>query len=267
MRTLLTTSLLSLSVLSLGVAGCDGDESTDPVDEVPEFDGEPGQEPSVEVEYAPGPYGADIGSTIPNFRFTGFVNSMEDASSAAFIQMADFYNPTGDGVYPEGSPYGAGNKKPTMLMLIVSAGWCAPCQAEAEYILPGHYADYAPRGGQFLTNLAEGTDYETAEYSDLVAWTSNFDTPWPSVIDPRWKLQDVMEALAFPGNMVVDTRTMTVVASVAGVADPGGIFEGSYECGAGGECNGLDVCNPYGWCTDKGSAAYYETVESLLTPE
>ncbi|MBK6517729.1 MAG: hypothetical protein IPG04_27320 [Polyangiaceae bacterium] len=267
MRTLLTTSLLSLAILSLGVAGCDSEESTNPIDETPEFDGEPGQEPSAGVEYAEGPYGTEIGSTIPNFRFTGFVNSMEDASSAAFIQMADFYNPTGDGVYPEGSPYGAGNPKPTMLMMIVSAGWCSPCRQEAEFLLPDHYADYGPRGGQFLTNLAEGTDYETAEFTDLVSWTSHFDTPWPSVIDPRLKLGDVMEMMAFPGNMVVDTRTMTVVASIAGVADPGGFFEGSVECGAGGECGLNTVCNPYNWCTDRGSAEFYETIESLLDQE
>ena len=178
--------------------------------------------------YAPGPYGVVQGKTIANYEFLGFVNPLADSSTLQTIKLGDFYNPTGSEVFPEGSLYGAGKPKPKALLINVSAVWCGPCQYEADEILPVEYAKYKPLGGEFLLELADGPTPGTAALEKhLSAWTNKYDVDYPSTIDPQYQLGALFEAAAYPGNMIVRTKTMAIVAIVSGAPDQ--VFWGEFE--------------------------------------
>lgn len=219
---------LSLGVLSILVTGCG--EATSPPDDAkaeaegggdtgttvpgatPEFEGG-GQVAVPEVIYPEGPYGINRKSVVRNYEFLGFSNPSAEGGRDEFqsIQLADFYNPTGKDVYPEGSPFGAGNPKPKALSIVVAARWCGPCQIEAKNVLPGKYLALKPKGGEFLLNLAQDLDYEPAKMSDLRAWTKTYKVNYPSIVDPSQKLSSLFDANAFPANLLINTIDMTVV--------------------------------------------------------
>lgn len=215
MRKLSLTLAASLSLVL--AAGCESDESNESAPPFPEGQG---QEPNATEIYPEGPYGIARGSVVQNFKFVGFPRPSEQTEEAFNISLADFYNPTGAEVWPEGSPYGAGKAKPKALMIIVSAVWCGPCNYEADTLLPGEFAEYNPQGVEFLLNLADGPTVGTpAEFDSLLKWVGKYETPFPAVIDPSYKLSALFEANAFPANMIIDTRTMEIVEVVAGVPD------------------------------------------------
>lgn len=227
MRTFLTSSISVLSLLAFGAlaAGCNEESVVD--ESAPEFEDEQGQSAKEEVviDYPDVPKGIDVGSVVANYQFLGFPDPVADKSNAYPIQMADFYNPTGDGTYPEGSAYGAGKLKPTVLLVVISAVWCQPCQIENRDILPGEHEEYGPRGAEFILQLSDGPTYgEPATFKHLISWTTKYDTAWPAVIDPSSKLMELADADAFPANILIDTKTMTIVDRVAGIPQAGSSF-------------------------------------------
>lgn len=225
---------LILAVLSLGLGlgglGCAGDTSS-PVPgsagtqatKAPPFAEGQGQAAGDTEAYAAGPYGLATGSVIANFKFLGFPNEQADKGQNGLqtIQLADFYNPTGDGKYPEGSPFGAGTPKPKALVIDVASVWCGPCNEEAKNVLPGLHLKYKPRGGEFLLQLADGPTPGTAAIpSNLFNWTSKYKVDYPGTLDPSYKLNPLFTQDAFPQNFMIDTKTMKIVRVVAGVPDP-----------------------------------------------
>ena len=50
-----------------------------------------------------------------------------------------------------------------------------------------------------------------------MSWGKKFKVDYPIALDPTYQLASVFDANAYPGNMIVDPRTMTVVSVVAGV--------------------------------------------------
>lgn len=218
------------------VTGCssadDVDASVDGQDQdalpKPSFPEGTGQLPRDEVAYPSGPFGIGKGSIIANYEFRGFVDSTVFNEDTQVIQLADFYNPTGTDVYPEGSPYGAGTPKPTALLIDVSSSWCGPCQHEADVVLPPKYAEYRPQGGEFLLQLADGpTPGKAATEKNLVSWTTKYDVNYPAAFDPSYKLSALFDADAFPANMIINTRTMEIVAVISGAPDDA--FWSKYE--------------------------------------
>jgi thiol-disulfide isomerase/thioredoxin len=191
--------------------GCAEDERA------PNFPEGSGQPAPDEAPYPAGPFGISVGSTITNYKFVGFVNSMADSTRLDEIKLSDFYNPTGTDVYPEGSPFGAGNPKPKVLLIDVSSSWCPPCQEEADVILPVEYAKYKPQGGEFLLQLADGpTPGTAATQNDLWKWTTKYQVDYPAAIDPAYKLGALFDADAFPANMIIKTEDMSIVEVIAG---------------------------------------------------
>jgi hypothetical protein len=225
MRKYIFSTILGCAAL-IG-AGCEGD--TAPVEEeAPPFPEGQGQDPNLGIAYPGGPYGVNLGSVVQNFKFVGFPRPESQTDDAFNIQLADFYNPSGEDVWPEGSPYGAGTPKPKALWIIVSAVWCGPCNAEAKDTLPGKYDEYAPQGVEFLLNLADGpTPGVPAEFKHLDSWVGKYETKFPAVIDPSYKLSALFQQNAFPTNMLVDTTTMEIVEVVAG--PPTSTFYGQLE--------------------------------------
>ncbi|AUX25890.1 uncharacterized protein SOCEGT47_064430 [Sorangium cellulosum] len=213
-------------VAALSLVGCAGE---DPIP-APGFPEGTGQPAANAARYPAGPYGVGLGRVIANYQFVGYANAAEYNETMQAIQLADFYNPTGTDVFPEGSPYGAGEPKPKALLIDVSSVWCLPCKLEAESVLPRLYRKYQPIGGEFLVQLADGrTPGEPAVARDLYKWTTQYEVRYPSAIDPTYKLGALFQADAFPANMIVRTRDMTIMEIVAGVPEENSSFWRTFE--------------------------------------
>jgi hypothetical protein len=212
---------------ALAIAGCGnsdpgegGDEGDDTPEEMVFMPGQ-GQVAAPRLAYPDGPTGISEGSLIENFKFVGYGNPMTSGGQLQILQMADFYNPTGTEVFPEGSAFPAGAPKPKALMIAVASVWCQPCNIEAKSVLPGQYLQYKPMGGEFMLQLADSnTPGEPATVTNLNNWTGKYDVDYPAAIDPTYKLDALFEASAFPQNFIIDTRTMRIAKAFAGMVDP-----------------------------------------------
>ncbi len=148
-----------------------------------------------------------------------------DCKAAAFPKVC--YTEESDGekacreVFPSDTPYAgkAGKIKPTALLIDISASWCVPCQNEAKDVLPGKYADYNPRGGEFLMQLAQGPSGDPATKKNLSAWTSAYKVNYVSTIDPGSQLEALFMGGFFPTNIIINTRTMEITRVIAGAPD------------------------------------------------
>lgn len=221
MTNFLSNLLAFTFLLGTGCGGADvedGSEDGEAPAVAPEFEGG-GQEAVPEIAYPAGPFGINRKSVVRNYEFLGFIDPSAEGGRDGFlpVSLSDFYNPTGKELFPEGSPYGAGNPKPKALGIVVSARWCGPCQQEARDVLPGKYAALKPKGAEFLLNLAQDLQGEPAKLSDLRTWTKTYKVNYPSVLDPAQKLSSLFEASAFPANLIIRTKDMSIVESVSGV--------------------------------------------------
>ena len=185
----------------------------------PSFDGDAGQTAHTGVDY-PSPTGTGIGSAVPNYQFLGFPRPDVDKSVLVQMQLADFYNPTNAGVWPEGSLYGgAGTPMPKALAIVLAAVWCGPCNEEAATTLPARHAMYAPNGALLLGLGESETPGDPATLDNLVAWTSRYHLDYSAVLDPSHFINNVVGSDAYPGNMIVRTRDMKIITWIAGVPD------------------------------------------------
>lgn len=274
MRTLLSSSLVTLvatGFISLSLLGCEGQEAdTGDVDGDGNVDGDGGVAPDFEegqgqavsdnaAIYPEGPYGLEVGSVIEDLAFTGFPDPSLDRGSAYMLHFSDFYNPTGTEVYGDDTIYETGKAKPKALWIVVSAVWCVPCQQENRVVMPALYEEHASRGLEFVLDLDQDYNGNPAKFTDLVKWTKDYKSAWPSIIDPKSKLQVFWDANAFPANILVDTKTMKLVDAVAGAPQ----HDSNKPCSEG--CAISEVCNPYDFCTDKSSAEFFQNLETLLT--
>ncbi len=207
-----------LCTLLLALAGCEENLA-------PPFPEGQGQAADPGSPYPTGPYGVAVGEVIPNFEFVGYANPDASTDEERAIELAEFWNPTALDTFPEESIFGAGELKPTVLVIVVSAVWCGPCQYESAEILPGEHAKYAPRGAQFLLQLADGPSAGSpAELSHLKSWTTKYETRFPAVVDPKYQLGSLFPSSAFPANILIDTRTMEIVDVVTGIPEEGSAF-------------------------------------------
>jgi thiol-disulfide isomerase/thioredoxin len=214
--------LSSIALFALVSAACADEEEKVVVGEdedIAEVEDEGQAAPETELSYPAGPYGEGEGSIIRNMKFRGYARPQDgNFSVPQTLQMADFYNPTGSEQFAADSVYGA-RAKPKALLVIISAAWCGPCKDEARLTLPGEYADYAPMGAEFLTVMAENVSGDEPELKVLESWQKKYAQNWPGIADGQFKLFALAAEPAFPANILIDTRTMTIVDAVAG-ADP-----------------------------------------------
>ncbi|MEP7124349.1 MAG: hypothetical protein ABJE95_25700 [Byssovorax sp.] len=232
------------SVLAVGVLGCGSTETTlggdatsddthHPPTTAPAFPGGSGEAAKPAIAYPAGPYGINAGSIVEDFEFVGYQNPSIKTDAMQTVRLADFYNPHADDpsytptdaahddrLYPEGSIYGAGMPKPKALAIDIGSVWCPPCNQEAKTELPPKHLKYKPMGGEFLLQLGDGaTQGKAAVPKDLVNWTKKYKVDFPSTIDPDYKLGELFAANAWPANAIIDTRTMRIIVTVAGVPD------------------------------------------------
>lgn len=183
----------------------------------------PGAGGEIIEEYPAGPYGTEIGGTIQAYELACYTAPHLDTGDLDPVTFADLYNPSGEGVFPQDSPFGAGTAKPRLLVVNVSASWCAPCKFEASELLPGEYAHFKPLGVEFLLDLADGEKVgEAANEDNLDAWVGSFDVQYPACIDPKYQLGALFDQTLFPANFIVNLETMAIEEITTGV--PGDSF-------------------------------------------
>jgi hypothetical protein len=212
-----------VALLSLGLSACQDVE-------VRPFPPGQGQDPNADAaRYPAGPYSVTLGGVIPNFKLQGYPDPTVDRTTLQPMQLADFYNPTGDEAYPPASIYGEG-PKPKALWLNVSAIWCGPCQYESAEVLPVEHAKYAPLGAELLLYLADTAVVgDPAQGTHLTLWTEKYGTAWPAVVDPSYKLASSFQGATYPINIVIDTRTMVIETTLNGIPQPGSQFYSTLE--------------------------------------
>ena len=201
-----------------GAADDTGDVPADIVDEAAS-EGNPARSSSgvgAELEipgfqraaYPAAPYGFAAGTTVSNLDFLGWMDpvaSSFDASRVSEVRMSDFYNP---------GPRGEGLE---LLMVNAVAVWCGACRLEYdEFSREQVYAEFNPRGLEMIGVLFEDSTRGPAGYSDLEMWAATFDVPFPFVVDPGFKTGAFFDRSATPMNMIVDARTMQIIATFVG---------------------------------------------------
>lgn len=169
-------------------------------------------------DYAEGPYGTTEGQVLANLLFEGYAQPADGIGEGRRVELplSTFYNPTGAATYGPGELLPEGTARPQALVINGGAVWCSPCKAEAAELLPKEYAALHPKGLELLFIMVESIEQgKPASFSDLDNWISAFDLSYPAVLDPTNQMS--FETTTFPSNVLIDTRTMTIVESVKGI--------------------------------------------------
>ena len=168
---------------------------------------------SAAATYPAGPYGQTLGTVIPDDCFEGMFDppsvNYSSAGNTTKICLHDFYNPGGTDA-----------TKPKVLVIMIGALWCGPCQTEAAAGTKDHNY-WSPYGVQFMATVYQNKNQGPATYPDLDSWTKSYKLNYPSVLDPAAKLGKYFTVGAFPNNIVIDTTTMTFLYVDVGQQDFG----------------------------------------------
>lgn len=170
--------------------------------------------------YPPGPYGVTVNRVIENFRMPGYLATGEPVKVTTFEYREDLDLKTfRNAVDADGNPF-------RYLLLNISAGWCPPCNQEAEDLglkgrQKGKIDEWLSKGGLFVTVLVEGYD-ESARNppvkEDISTWVDQHDVQFTMAIDPDQKLIAAgINPSAFPTNLVIDLKTMKIVSAWYGL--------------------------------------------------
>ena len=213
-----TVASLATAILMLGTTACTSGSGTAiaPL---------PGSGGTFDEDCPVGAGTVTEGRVLFNYEFEGYVDPAsrgvgEDLRET--LSICDFYNPTGDGVFNDDSPF-AGQAKPKALMVNVSAVWCQPCKLEASEILPEEYELYNPRGLEILMVLADAQSQGVAAgFEDLELWVNAFTVHYIGSVDEGRDFTNQFNSGQFPSNVLVDARTLEVVRNIPGL--PGDDF-------------------------------------------
>ncbi len=222
-------------------------------------------------------WGVKVGQVIPNYVMIGLANS-QDASLQGVQQLslADFYNPTGNGVFPDGHPF-AGKPKPKALSLGVAAVWCGPCNQEAKTELNPKFDEYKPKGGHFMNALVDGPiPGKGVKLADVQKWATAYKVAYSMMLDQNHQFEQMFEPL-LPSNAVVTTKDMKIQITISGApidpkstpqpcvaknacvgADPLAKVcsnDAQKSCTADADCGTAKVCNDYPGSPDKNTFA------------
>jgi hypothetical protein len=154
--------------------------------------------------YPAGPYGDDAGALASDRCFQGWRAPQKTPHTTAALEsvsLGSFYDPEG--------------KTHELVLLNTAAVWCSVCKTEHQ-TLPEHYAEYAPRGLAIVSALFQNNAGQPAQLSDLKTWVEAYDVPFPMVLDPDYQLQDYASAETAPLNLLIDARSMRIIAKFLG---------------------------------------------------
>jgi thiol-disulfide isomerase/thioredoxin len=152
--------------------------------------------------YPSGPYGYNVGSTVSNLSWTGYIDSATDTDKDPFnepsrtVTMEEFFVGTDPGA--------------RVIIVNASAGWCGSCQEEMPK-LESLFSDYESRGLRIISALFENTSGSAADTAFARSWGESFSLSFATVADPSDTLAPYYTENAVPMNMIVDASTMKIV--------------------------------------------------------
>ncbi len=218
------TTLLLATVAAL-LAGC-SDKGTQP-DTTPAVDQRvfdliggtgDGQVTCGDKIYPCGPYGTKTGDVAANMEFVGFQDPNEQCATHKdkVIDQANLTKISFKSFHQGGSS--CSPRK--LLWVIVSAGWCGPCQedvsaAEKEYAAGNVDSRLAILNIMFETGVPVTaiTEAFTLKWINTVAGTKEKPSQkvtFPVVMDPEFKMGAYFSKAAVPFNMLIDLSTMKI---------------------------------------------------------
>lgn len=171
-----------------------------------------------------------VGHVISNFTFSGYLTATAGTRIDAATTWQDFdLQKVRNLVDANGHPY-------KYMLLDLSAGWCGPCNAEAEsYGLNADATDGAKigqwlgQGGLFITvlvqNYSEATPAPPVK-ADIDQWVGDHNVQSTAAGDTQGHLATAIQQSAFPANLIINLDTMQIVdAWYANQPDKTGEFE------------------------------------------
>jgi hypothetical protein len=170
--------------------------------------------------YPAGPYGVSVNRVIENFTFPGYT------SSGAGVKINTLPKLNNLDLQAIRNAVDSTGKRFRFMLLDISAGWCGPCNQEAQELgLNGTKssltANWLSRGGIFFTVLVEGYNESTHNppvAQDIETWANQHAAQTTLAIDPTQNLiTQGINPSAFPTNLVIDLRTMKIVAAWYGL--------------------------------------------------
>jgi hypothetical protein len=162
--------------------------------------------------YPTGDFGYEVGKVLPNVAFLGYQHLDPDTAidtaldSVGVVHFSDYYDPDG----ARGLRY---------LVVAVQVGWCPPSNEEEDFVngASGAALKYEASGVRFMTLLQEGPAFGTdATEMDLLSWTKDHSARTTQALISHQEINLDVVGAAWPYNMIIDTKTMRVVATWLG---------------------------------------------------
>lgn len=227
------TTLFAIGALALFTTACGSDDSGSPPKQN-DFDkgtvvnagtgggggGSVTGAPFTTFAYPDAPYGTQVDSVIEPVDLLGWkapADAGYDTAKFEPVNIAEYYNPDGTGPWK-------------LLWINSSAVWCGPCNAEYAFMRDNdtYEKDIKSKGVQvFGTLMEDGANPPApAKPTNLAAWGTKYEVKFPMGLDPAFKIGLYFEQGTVPGGLLVDTKTMKIVAKLSGgaVEGPGGVL-------------------------------------------
>jgi hypothetical protein len=181
---------MGAALLACGLAGCSGGS------------GAPGPGGATACTYPAGPYGTKVGDVVdPSLSWQGY---MDDGTQAQPVGISQYYDCDG-------------TKGVNALLIDESATWCTNCEAQAQRIAPELSSTWKSQGVHLVTLMAEDQSENPATLATALSWRNEYSLTTGAVCaDPGWTTKLWGGAPSggngFPTNIVIDPRTMKIVA-------------------------------------------------------
>lgn len=204
--------------------GCSSDDDEKPKDSGPDISFIPDTAPSPcgTGIYPCGPYGVNIDDVTKNLEFVGYSDPKEhckehkdkvmDTTTSRRISFKEFH--LGDSSCTQ--------YKREILWVMVSAGWCTPCQKEVSKTQNEYALNQVDQRVAILNILTETDNLsEPATDAFIKKWIQSFNLTFPVGMDPSFKLGAYFDVKAVPFNMLIETKTMKIIYRETGENLPG----------------------------------------------
>jgi hypothetical protein len=182
---------MGAALLACSLPGCSGGSGTSSTHEA-----------ATACAYPAGPYGTNVGDVVdPTLSWQGY---LDDGTTAQTVAMKDYLDCDG-------------SKGINALLLDESATWCSDCEAQAQRLAGEVGTTWASQGVHVVTLMAQDQTESPATLATALSWRNEYALTTGAVCaDPAWTTKLWNGASAggngFPTNVVIDPRTMKIVA-------------------------------------------------------
>lgn len=117
--------------------------------------------------------------------------------------------------------YGADFCERRATLLVLVAGWCGPCQAEAPMIEQYITQGYAMRGVRVISIVVQKPDRSAADATFCNTWRTTYGLHSTMAFDPRMATAPYFAGITLPASILVDRRGVIrhrVMGASAGIA-------------------------------------------------